>query len=56
MNRLVTWLIVALVALSLLVSAGPTLIALAHAAVSLIAVLGIVVVVLRIVWYVTERY
>jgi threonine/homoserine efflux transporter RhtA len=56
MNRLVTWLIVAIIALCLLVSAGPTLVRLAHAAVSLIAVLGIVVVVLRLVWYFTERY
>ncbi len=46
-------LIVGLVAI---VAAGPTLIALLHAAVPLVIVGGIVAVVLRVVWHYTNRY
>lgn len=52
----VPWLIGAIVLLSVLVSAGPTLVGLAHAAVPLVIALGSVAVVLRLVWYFTNRY
>lgn len=56
MTKAVAYLIVAIVAFSLLVSAGPTLVKLAHAAVSLVAVLGVVVIAVRLAWYFTNRY
>ncbi len=55
MNRLITYLIVGIVALSLLVSAGPTLVALAEAAVPLVVAVGIVAVVVRLVFFHTRR-
>jgi hypothetical protein len=51
-----TFLTVAIVALCLLVSAGPTLISLAHAAVPLVAVVGVVAVVARLVFFHTRRW
>jgi hypothetical protein len=47
--------VIAIVALSMVVSAGPTLIALAHAAVPLIIVGGIVAAVLRLVFFHTHH-
>lgn len=55
MNKLVMFLIVGIVALSILVSAGPTLIALAHTAVPLVIAGGIVAVVLRLVFFHTRH-
>jgi archaellum biogenesis protein FlaJ (TadC family) len=55
MSKPVTFLIVVIVVLSILVSAGPTLIALAHAAVPLVIVGGIVAVVLRLVFFHTRH-
>lgn len=52
----VPWLIAAIVLLSVLLSAGPTLVGLARAAVPLVIALGSVAVVLRLVWYFTSRY
>lgn len=49
-------LIVAIVLLHLLASAGPTLTRLADAAVPLVVALGLVVALLRIVWHFTNRY
>jgi hypothetical protein len=56
MKHVAGFLVVAIVALAVLVSAGPTLIALAHAAVPLIAAVGVVIGVLRIIWHFTSRY
>lgn len=56
MNKPTTFLIVAIVALSLLVSAGPTLVALAYAAVPLVAVAGIVAILVRLVFFHTRRW
>jgi hypothetical protein len=51
-----TYLVVAIVALCLLVSAGPTLVALMNAAIPLVAVAGVVAVVLRLVFFHTRRW
>lgn len=51
-----TYLVAAIVVLCLLVSAGPTLIALAHAAVPLVLAVGFVVVLLRLVFFHTRRW
>ncbi len=56
MTKTTVGLVAAIVVLSLLVSAGPTLVALVEAAVPLVLVVGVVAAVLRIVWLVTERY
>ncbi len=56
MNKSTTYLIAVIVALCLLVSAGPTLIALAHAAVPLVAVAGGVAVIVRLVFFHTRRW
>jgi len=56
MSRLVAALVIALVTMSVLVSAGPTLVGLVHAVVPLVVVLGLVVLIGRIVWYLTSRY
>ena len=50
------FLTVALVALAWVTAAGPTLIALVRAAVPLVLVVGVVVVLLRAVWYYTNRW
>lgn len=54
MNRAISFLITAIVALAVLVSAGPTLVALARSVVPLILVVGLVVGGLRLVWYWTS--
>jgi hypothetical protein len=50
-----TYLVVAIVSLSVLVSAGPTLIALAHAALPLVIAGGLVAAILRLVFFHTRR-
>jgi hypothetical protein len=55
-NKPIAYLVIAIVALSILVSVGPTLVALAHAAVPLIVAVGIVVVVLRLVFFHTRNW
>ncbi len=55
-NRLVVYLIVGIVALSVLVSAGPTLVALVKAALPLVIAVGVVAVVLRLVFFHTRRW
>ena len=55
-NRLGAYLIVGIVALSVLVSAGPTLVALVNAAVPLVVAIGVVAVVLRLVFFHTRRW
>jgi hypothetical protein len=49
-------LVAVLLVLVLLVSAGPTLIALFQAAVPVIIAIGAVVVIVRLVWFFTTRY
>jgi hypothetical protein len=56
MSRLVGWLIFALMTVSVLSAAGPTLVGLAHAAVPLVIALGVVIALLRLVWHFTSRY
>jgi hypothetical protein len=56
MNKLVVFLVLAIVVMSVLVSAGPTLVRLAHVAVPLVIVIGAVVLVLRLVWFFTNLY
>ena len=56
MSKPVVYLIVAIVALSVLVSAGPTLVALAHAAVPLVIVGGVVAVAVRLVFFHTRKW
>ncbi len=56
MNKPVVFLVVAIVALAVLVSAGPTLVALTNAAVPLVIVVGVVVVALRLVFFHTRRW
>ena len=56
MNRLVVGLIVAIVALSVLVSAGPTLVALTNSAVPLVLAVGFVVVLIRLASWFTGRW
>lgn len=55
MSKPTAFLIAAFVTLSLLVSAGPTLVALAHAAVPLIAAVGIVAIAVRLVFFHTRH-
>jgi hypothetical protein len=55
MNQAIAWLVVAIVVLSLLVSAGPILVGLAHAASSLVLAVGAMIIVGRLVWYWTNR-
>ena len=55
-NRLVPALIACIVLLAVLVSAGPTLVALLHAAVPLVIAIGVVAVVVRLVWAFTNRF
>lgn len=42
--------------IAVLAAAGPTLVALVEAAVPLVVAVGLVVAVLRVVWYVTDRF
>lgn len=56
MNRALITLVTAIVALSALISAGPTLIGLTHALVPLVLAVGGVIAVLRLLWHFTSRY
>jgi hypothetical protein len=47
---------IAIVLLAALTAAGPTIVALAHAAVPLVIAVGAVAVVLRVAWYFTQRW
>jgi hypothetical protein len=53
MERLLGYVFIGLVAV---VVAGPMFVVVAHAAVPLILVVGLVVVLLRLVWHFTSRY
>ena len=55
MSPPVAYLITAIVALSVLVAAGPTLVGLANALPSIVLALGLAAALLRLVWYVTTR-
>jgi hypothetical protein len=55
-SRLVPGLVACVVLLAVLVSAGPTLIALIHAAVPLVIAIGLVAAVLRLVFFHTRRW
>jgi hypothetical protein len=50
------YLIAAIVALCLLVSAGPTLVAVMNTAIPLIVVIGVVAVILRLVFFHTRKW
>jgi hypothetical protein len=50
------FLVIAIVGLAVLTAAGPTLVALAHAAVPLVIAVGVVVLALRAVWFFTNRW
>lgn len=50
------FLVIAIVGLAALTAAGPTLVALAHAAVPLIIAGGVVILLVRAVWYFTNRW
>jgi hypothetical protein len=56
MNKPLTYLVAAIVLLSALASAGPTLIDLTHAAVPLVVVVGIVVALVRLVFFHTRNW
>jgi hypothetical protein len=56
MNRATGFLIVSIVGLSLLVSAGPTLVALADAFVPLVIAVGAVAIALRLVLFHTRNW
>lgn len=56
MNKLGTFLPVALVSLVILTAAGPALVALSNAVVPAVLAVGLVVAVLRLVWHYTSRY
>lgn len=56
MSKSPTFLVVAVVGLSVLTSAGPILAALAHALAPLVIALGCMALVLRLAWYFTHRY
>jgi hypothetical protein len=52
----VLYIVIGIIALSVLVSAGPTLVALVNAAVPLVVAVGVVAVVLRLVFFHTRRW
>jgi hypothetical protein len=56
MNKAVSFLIASIAILSVLVAAGPTLVALANAVVPLVIAVGVVVAVLRLVFFHTRRW
>jgi hypothetical protein len=56
MNKSTGWFVGAVVALAMLVSAGPALVALANAAVPLVIAIGVVAAVLRLVFFHTRRW
>ena len=51
----VLWLFAAFLCLCALVSAGPTIVALAHALAPLVLSIGLVAAVVRLVWHYTTR-
>ncbi len=55
MEQKVGYLIVVTVCLSVLMAAGQTLVALAHAAAPLVLAFGLVACVVRLVWHYTNR-
>jgi hypothetical protein len=55
-GRLTWFLVIAIVGLAVLVSAGPTLVALLQAAVPLVVAVGALGIILRLVWHYTNRY
>ena len=55
-QKLVLLLVASVALMSVLVSAGPTLVALANAAVPLVIAIGIVVAVLRLVFFHTRKW
>lgn len=56
MSKPVLFLVVAIVVLAVLTSAGPTLVALLHAAVPLVIAGGVVAAVLRLIFFHTRRW
>lgn len=56
MSNPVTVLVIAIAALCILVSAGPTLVALAHAALPLVIAGGVIAIALRLVFFHTRRW
>lgn len=56
MNKTAGLLVAVIVLLAVLVSAGPTIVALVHAAVPLVLVIGVVVVLMRLAWWLTGRW
>ena len=56
MTKTVGLLVGAIVLLSLLVSAGPTLVALVHGLVPVILVVGLVAILGRLAWWLTGRW
>ena len=56
MSRAVAYLVGAIVLLAVLVSAGPTLVALAEAAVPLVIAVSAAAIALRLVWHYTRNY
>jgi hypothetical protein len=54
MTRLVSTLLVVVVGLAVLSAAGPTLARLVHALVPLVLAVGVVIAVLRLVWFYTR--
>lgn len=55
MNRLATFLAVAIVGLAILTAAGPALVALSNAMVPVVIAVGLMLALLRLVWFYTNR-
>jgi len=55
MNKLIQTLVLAVIALTALIAAGPTLVGLVHALVSLVLAAGVVVAVLQLIRYFGRR-
>lgn len=56
MNKTVALLVAIVVTLAVIVSAGPTIVAMAHAAVPLVLVIGLVAILMRLAWWLTGRW
>jgi hypothetical protein len=56
MSRLMAWVVGAMVGLAVLGAVGPSLVALAHAAVLLVVVIGVVLIFVRLAWHLTGRW
>jgi hypothetical protein len=56
MNRTIGLLVAVIVLLAVLVSAGSTIVALAHAAVPLVLAIGALAVLTRVAWWLTGRW